>query len=113
VKIMTSSEWATMSADGRLRAGENDTDGFIHLSTVEQLPRTANKWYAGRVGLIAAVVDAEHLGPNLRWEPNAQGELFPHLYGELSTDVVITTVPLQTDDAGEFILPEALKEYDA
>ena len=44
-------------------------------------------------------VEADDLGPALRWEPSRGGELFPHLYAHLDTYLVrgVTDAPLGGD----------------
>jgi uncharacterized protein (DUF952 family) len=111
VKIMRADEWRSFGDTGELIGGVHDTENFIHFSTIEQLPRTANKWFEGEDGLMAVVVDTAKLGPELRWEPNAAGELFPHLYGHLSQDAVVEAVPFPRRSDGVFELPEALGTY--
>jgi uncharacterized protein (DUF952 family) len=38
---------------------------------------------------VVLALDAEGLGPALKWEPSRGGALFPHLYGPLATDRVL------------------------
>jgi uncharacterized protein (DUF952 family) len=38
---------------------------------------------------VALAVEAEGLGPALRWEPSRGGALFPHLYGSLPAALVL------------------------
>ncbi|MFN7399914.1 MAG: DUF952 domain-containing protein, partial [Sandaracinobacter sp.] len=57
-------------------------DGFIHLSTAEQLPGTLEKHFAGMAGLRIVEVAVEG-DPDLRLEESRGGALFPHLYRPL------------------------------
>ncbi len=63
-------------------------DGFVHFSTAAQLAETAAKHFAGQSDLILVAVDAEALGPLLKWELSRGGELFPHLYAALPMSAV-------------------------
>lgn len=88
-KLVDDETWhAALQAGSFGGAGIDLTDGFIHFSTGEQLPGTAEKYFAGRTDLIIVAVDPEVLGTTLRYEPSRDGALFPHLYGELSMDNV-------------------------
>lgn len=75
-------------------------DGYIHMSTSSQLAETARRHYAGRHGLLLLTVRLDGLGPALKWEPSRGGELFPHLYGPLSTAAVSDERRLSVDAAG-------------
>ena len=55
-------------------------DGFIHFSTAAQVAETAAKHFAGQSGLMLVAVDADALGPALKWERSRGDDLFPHLY---------------------------------
>jgi uncharacterized protein (DUF952 family) len=60
-------------------------DGFIHLSLMEQVHQTANRFYSNHDNLILLVI-AQH--PGIKMESGlintvVETELFPHLYGYL------------------------------
>jgi uncharacterized protein (DUF952 family) len=80
-------------------------DGFIHLSTASQVAGTLAKYFAGRRGLVLLAVDPERLGERLRWETSRGGELFPHLYGPLELEHVISVQPLSLQEDGSHRLP--------
>ena len=107
-KIVAAEEWRTAAAAGVFLGAEVDrTDGYIHFSTAAQAPETAAKWFADRADLILVAVEADALGPALRWEPSRGGALFPHLYGALPLAAVAWArpLPLESDgrhDFGEF-----------
>ncbi|MFW5641250.1 MAG: DUF952 domain-containing protein [Roseicyclus sp.] len=83
-KIFRAPEWAALAAAGETMGAPVDlADGFIHFSTAGQVAETAARHFAGETGLVLAAVDAEALGPALRWEPSRGGALFPHLHAPL------------------------------
>lgn len=90
IKLLRADEWAQFQAT-RLFTGSPDDvrDGYIHISTPEQAPGTLAKWFAGEAGVVALVLDADALGPALKWEPSRGGQLFPHLYRALRLDEVV------------------------
>lgn len=108
IKIAAAEEWAKATDAGIFTGTESDTAGFIHLSRVNQLKRTANKWYLGRRGLVLLVISPSKLRAELRWEPNAQGELFPHVYGAVNLDAVVSVIPFEPLEDGTFETPPAL-----
>src|SRR5512143_1696914 len=106
-KICSSSEWREAEGAGAYRGSAVDRkDGFIHFSTAEQAEETAAKWFSGQHGLFLVGVDAEALGPRLKWEPSRGGALFPHLYGELDLKAVLRVDPLPLDASGRHVFPK-------
>lgn len=83
-KILTADQWAKFEHDGVFHGAPVDiADGYIHLSTSEQLQGTLDKHFAGQAGLIIAAVDLSGFGDALKWEISRGGALFPHIYGPL------------------------------
>jgi uncharacterized protein (DUF952 family) len=104
-KIVAAEEWrAAVAAGVFLGAVVDRTDGYIHFSTAAQAPETAAKWFAGRADLTLVAVEADALGPDLRWEPSRGGVLFPHLYGALPLAAVAWArpLPLKVDGRHDF-----------
>ncbi len=84
-------------------------DGFIHLSAIGQVLTPANRFYVGRVDLVALVIDAHYLGTAVVWEAGTDTEeLFPHLYASLPIASVLTEIAFLPQSAGTFVLPPAL-----
>jgi uncharacterized protein (DUF952 family) len=103
-KIVGAQEWRAAEAAGVFSGAAVDrADGYIHFSTAGQAPETAAKWFAGRDDLILAAVEAETLGPALRWERSRGGALFPHLYAPLSLSAVAWTRPLPLGEGGRHV----------
>ena len=102
-KILRGPEWTAFRAAGVTRGAPVDlADGFIHLSTAEQLPVTAAKHFGGETGLILMAVQASGLDA-LRWERSRGGALFPHLYRPLEADDVVWARPIRSDAAGHLL----------
>jgi len=78
-------------------------EGFIHLSTAEQLFATASRYYVGRTDLLVLSVQVSLLDQDLVFENLLGGEeLFPHYYAALPVTAVIGVVPLQLHSNGCF-----------
>ncbi|BGP26595.1 hypothetical protein Rt10032_c11g4460 [Rhodotorula toruloides] len=70
---------------------ELDTqDGFIHLSTAAQLPRTLNRFFESDPQVVLLKCDYKRLSgwKVVKWEPASNGENFPHLYAQLEGENV-------------------------
>ncbi|MEB3274297.1 MAG: DUF952 domain-containing protein [Prochlorothrix sp.] len=95
-------------------------EGFIHLSSREQVCGVANRFYQDQGDLILLEIDPQRLQADLRWEapvhpdgspPEPDAPQFPHLYGSLNLDAVIEWYNLPQRD-GQFTLPATLLGAD-
>jgi uncharacterized protein (DUF952 family) len=108
-KLLPVAEWEAARAVGEFRGSEVDkADGYIHFSTGEQVVETAARHFAGARDLAMLTVDADRLGPMLRWEPSRGGDLFPHLYGPLPVTAVVAHVYLAAGMEVDRAVAEAL-----
>jgi uncharacterized protein (DUF952 family) len=107
-KIFRRPEWDVFRAAGETAGAPVDlADGFIHFSTAAQVTETAAKWFATESNLVLVAVQAEPLGPDLRWEPSRGGALFPHLYRRLRLSDVVWDKSLPLGVSGH-IFPEGM-----
>ena len=84
-------------------------DGFIHCTGERrQLVAVADRFYRKKPGafMILCIAPAQ-LVAELRWE-EADGELFPHLYGPLNCAAVEQVVAFPRGEDGTFQLPHEL-----
>jgi beta-hydroxylase len=92
-KVFTADQWADFESSGTFHGAPVDlADGYIHMSTADQLSETLTKHFAGQIGLVIAEVDLSKLGDALKWEVSRGGALFPHLYATLDMTAVTGTV---------------------
>ena len=106
-KICEETMWRDAERDGAFSGSAVDyADGFIHFSSAAQVPGTAGRHFNGMSGLVLVAIDAEALGPALKWEPSRGGALFPHLYGPLQVTAVRWVKPLWLDADGRHVFPK-------
>jgi uncharacterized protein (DUF952 family) len=106
-KICPEPLWREAEEDGVFRGARIDHhDGFIHFSTADQVAETLAKHFAGERNLVLVAVDAQHLGPALRYEQARDGALFPHLYIALDLGAVLWVKPIEVGPDGVHILPD-------
>jgi uncharacterized protein (DUF952 family) len=111
-KICDAIAWQAAEHAGEFAGAPVDlADGFIHFSAADQVEETAAKHFAGQRELVLVAVDADALGPALKWEPSRGGALFPHLYGTLPLTAVRWTKPLPLGPDGRHVFP-ALAEAE-
>ena len=108
-KIVAKDTWKEAWESGSFEGAEIDlVDGFIHFSTAEQVRQTAARFFQGRDDLVLIGVDASLLGDPLKWEPAADGTLFPHLYGPLPLPAVVSQDELLLEATGGHQFPDHL-----
>ncbi|MBW3097448.1 DUF952 domain-containing protein [Pseudohoeflea coraliihabitans] len=106
-KIATRAQWKAAEEAGAFDGAPIDhQDGFIHLSTADQVIETAEKHFSGQGDLLLIAVDTEALGDALRYEPSRGGALFPHLYAPLDLRSVRWVKPLPVGADGSHSFPE-------
>lgn len=84
------------------RAASLDSEGFIHCSYANQVAASANRFYAEAKDLLALRIDPARLTCPLRAEAATSGEIFPHIYGPLNRQAVVSVQPLQRDADGKW-----------
>ena len=107
-KIFRRPEWDAFRSAGETTGAPIDiADGFIHFSTAAQVAETAAKHFATESDLVLVALNAETLGPALKWEASRGGALFPHLYRPLTLAEVVWDKSLPLGATGH-IFPEGL-----
>ena len=92
-KVLTESEWKAFEKTGKFEGSADDLrDGFIHLSTKEQLAGVIQRFFPGIYPLYIAEFSASGLHETLRWEASASNEVYPHLYGAALFATEITSL---------------------
>lgn len=88
-KILTPDEWNDIQGLVHFRGSAMDqADGFIHLSTPEQVAGTLQRFYADTPAVIILTIDSNLLDDKLKLE-ESHGQRFPHYYGALPLSAVI------------------------
>ena len=96
-KILPDALWRAAVAKGSFDGSPVDlADGFIHLSTAQQMRETAARHFAGQDGLMLVGFREEDLA-SLKWEPSRGGQLFPHVYGAIDPTLAVSqdALPLE------------------
>jgi uncharacterized protein (DUF952 family) len=104
-KVLTAQQWSALNAGTFAGAPIDQVDGYIHLSTAEQLTETVDKHFTGQSDLIIAAVDLDALAGAIRWEPSRHGQLFPHLYAPLRREHVRAWCGVERGADGQVKLP--------
>ena len=105
--LVSRSDWQTYT-DGRYyRPLSLKTEGFIHLSTREQVIPSAQKYFKGEQDLLLLQLLIPTSDPLLKWETPPNGEAsFPHYHGEIALSMVMDTRVIHPDQEGRFFFPK-------
>lgn len=107
--ITTAGEWRDAVAADRYTAPSLADEGFIHTSTVEQVPGTAERYYTAVPDLVLLVIDPDAVAAEIKWEESRPGAVYPHIYGALEPSAVLRVVPFGPEPDGTYVVPpEAL-----
>lgn len=101
--MTTRADWERAQSAGEYVIGSLVTEGFIHCSLPQQVAGVANTLYAGRTDLILLHIDEARVGPDIRYEGDP--EAFPHIYGPLNLDAVLTVTAYPPGSDGTFRAP--------
>ena len=130
--ITTIAAWTAARTAGTYAPPSLKSEGFVHLSTPEQVAATASRYFTGQTDLILLVFEEVTLSATgegkLRFEAPAplptstttgQGHpnsgspapargLFPHYYGPIDPAWAIAAIPMPPLDDGRFVVPRQL-----
>ena len=101
---LTSREaWTAAQAAGEYEAPSLADEGFIHCSgDEEQTLRVVERLYAGVSDLLVLDIDTEKLTSELKREISTRsGEMYPHVYGKIDLDAVVSVRYVSQDLDGK------------
>jgi uncharacterized protein (DUF952 family) len=104
-KILSEPDWRLAEQLGHTQTALDEGDGYVHLSTRDQVQETLRLHYPGQkhVRLLEFIV--EEMGQPVRWEESRGGDLFPHLYATLYLRGAKRVWTLQLQEDGVPALP--------
>jgi uncharacterized protein (DUF952 family) len=107
-KICPRQSWSQALQIGHLPSSRADArDGYVHLSEAQQVRGTLGRHFAGQRDLVLLVIPRSRVAAGVvRWEAARSGQQFPHLYAELTTELVSEVFELPLDGEGRHVLPE-------
>jgi uncharacterized protein (DUF952 family) len=108
-KICSQTIWNAAMSKGIFEGATIDlTDGFIHLSTAAQAPVTASLFFKTGDDLILVEFEDQNLA-GLKYEPSRGGELFPHIYGSIDTNLALSVFKLLRQADGNLKFPDGFQ----
>jgi uncharacterized protein (DUF952 family) len=112
--IARQADWSVAQRVGSYSTDSLAAQGFIHCSDLHQVIGVANGFYRGQSDLLLLVIDPTRLNVEIRYEPGdlRTSERFPHCYGPVNVDAIVTAIPLSPLSDGSFLLPTTLQGGD-
>ncbi len=99
-------DWMKAEKSGEYVVESLFIQGFIHMSTEQQVLQVANNFYKDSEDLVLLYVDSEKIKGSLRWEGKEEyGENYPHLYASLPVNDVKRVEDFTTDNNGNYLMP--------
>ena len=99
-------DWVAAADLGEYRVASLDSEGFIHLSTRDQVLVTAGRYYSGVESIALLAIDESKLDSTLlRYEVSTGGEAFPHYYAGIPVGAVVGAHTFASGPDGEFLWP--------
>jgi uncharacterized protein (DUF952 family) len=105
--IAQNHQWENAKQTETYQTDSLKTEGFIHCSTIQQVIKTANRFFANQKGLVLLCINCDKVKCDIRYE-GADGDEFPHIYGELNIDAVHQVLDFEAGDDGFFLLPDGV-----
>ena len=88
--VTTNKQWLLAQTAGYFEEPSLESEGFIHMSTNEQIAGVLERYYKNIPDLVLLHVDESKLTSDLKYElsPSINQE-FPHIFGPINLDAVI------------------------
>lgn len=88
--IATSEDWNLHLTNATYEPQAFSKEGFIHCSKKEQVPGVLQRHYSGAKNLILLHIEESKLTALLKYEEATNGELFPHVFGQINKEAIVT-----------------------
>ncbi len=100
--LAISSDWNDCNGDYRISTVGKSLDevGFVHCSTASQVQQTADLFYRGREDVTLLEIDPRNLTAPLKYEQASDGQSYPHVYGPITFECVVSATPLKVGQDG-------------
>ena len=102
-------EYQSIPLDQLYRPSAFTRDGFIHCTRgVEQLVIVANRYFQNDPRpLVVMMIDESRVAAEIKYEPGQEdGVSYPHIYGPLNRDAIVTVLNMVHLPDGSFQFPD-------
>ena len=89
--ITTKQEWDDAQKSGQYESASLKEEGFIHCSEERQVAGVFQRFFSNKSTLVKLAIDTSKLTSPLIYDwSDALEDTFPHVYGPINTDAVVT-----------------------
>ena len=88
--VVIREEWEAAAGQSFFEAKSLSSEGFIHCSYADQLESVLERYFADAGEVVILYLDANQLTSPLVSEPSTNGEAYPHIYGPINKDAIVT-----------------------
>ncbi len=100
--ITTKKEWLSAITDGKYETDSLRKVGFIHCSREHQVEGVANSLFKRKKDLVLLSIDTQKIEAQIRYEGPYEDNLYPHIYGPLNIDAVVSFNDFKANSTGIF-----------
>jgi uncharacterized protein (DUF952 family) len=86
--VTTTREWDVFKDKQVYAAASFQQEKFIHTCHLSQVQGVLERYYMMSTDLILLHIQERKLTSPLKHEPGTNGELFPHIYGEINKEAI-------------------------
>src|SRR5688572_31126239 len=88
--VVMPEEWKAAANESFFEAKSLASEGFIHCSYADQLEGVLERYFADASEVVVLHLDANKLTSPLVSEPSTNDEPYPHIYGPINRDAIVT-----------------------
>lgn len=88
--VTTGNEWQRTNESRYYSPEAFKYEGFIHACLISQVDGVLQRYFDGKSDLILLEIDESKLEAELRYEVSTGNQSFPHIYGEINKDAIIS-----------------------
>jgi uncharacterized protein (DUF952 family) len=92
--VTTLSRWNEFRLVNSFESETLQEEGFIHCAARAQVHGVLERYFAGQKKLLLLHIHTERLKAELKYEVATNGEKFPHVYGPINRDAVVSVEEL-------------------
>ena len=92
--------WKEFESRPFYTAASLETEGFIHCSFAAQLDAVLDRYYRDAGDVLILAIETEKLTSRLENEPSTNNEIYPHIYGPINRNAVISLREIERGSGG-------------